>query len=1444
MKSLLFIVLLSSVLINQLYSQNQIVILNNATHNTSGQYCGFWFYDNGGANGNYTNNQDFWITLQGNVAPNTHVRLNFASFDIKPDDTLYIYDGPNISSPLLSKHNNNYNPLNGQNTMVMATLNNASGSLTVRLKTNNANVGSGWDATIICGQACQAIVPQIDFSNTIPTPHIENGFTYIDICQGQSITFAALADNSVFPQNNILYNQSAATCTFNWSFGDQTNGTGQIVNHTYNIPSGYNVYLSMTDQNGCNSSQQAYVRVRIAGEHIVTVNPPSPICTGDTLFIDATYSPSSIIVTTGNIGITQTEMYNTVTYIPDGPNCPQQCYGTPVTFTNFPPGATIQSSGDIESICINMEHSFAGDLSFRIICPNGQSVVLDSYDHSGGAYLGQAADQDCGACISNPPNCQQGTPWTYCWSEIFPQQGLLNNLDAGTSPIPATNTTNHTGYLTPENPLSGLIGCPLNGTWSIEICDNWGIDDGWVFWWSLTLQNQAQLSGWTYSVPVDYVEFNGYNFTQLTDTTGYMVGNAIGTHPYNVIVYDIFGCTYTANFNVQVVGVVPPILGPDTTICQGASVTLTAQGGQSYSWSTGQNGSTINVTPNQTTTYTVTATAGNGCTLTDQITVNVIIPPQANAGQDQNVCSNQYTLQAIPTVGAGTWSYDGPGTATFSDINNPNSQVTVSTDGLYQFIWTEINNGCVSKDTVIIRFTTQPNANAGSDITLCQLHTSLNAIPSVGNGTWSQVSGPGNMNFENTQNPNTNISTTTQGTYVLQWTEDNGYGCISSDQVIVTLWQQPVANAGTLDSICSLTYPNMNAIPSVGQGTWSLLLGPGNAQFANINNPTTSVTVSNYGIYQFIWTENNNNCISSDTVTKIFNYIPTSTFTVTPINCFQDIATVTFTGMVDSAVVYNWNFNNANIISGTAGGPYQINYTQEGTYNISLVVSQHGCVSIPTTVTVTNPPLLTLSLQKQDISCFGAMDGKIFTTVSGGTPPYTYQWSNGVPHSFIANASQGYYYLTVTDSKGCKAYDSTFIYEPTKLFVSIPDTIFLCKDSSVSITASVTGGTYPYYMQWNTGQTQQTITVSPQQSTYYYVTVTDDNGCQAFDQLLVYIYPPLQLTYTTTNDSICPGELFAIFPIVSGGTGAPYQYYINQQEVSLPIYLYPHFSQAYQLMVKDACNYSVITNVPVHVYPLPPLNPSSDVISGCEPLTVQFNDGSPDEGQTYIWDFGDGEAAYIKNPIHTFEEEGTYTITITVQNIWGCKVINVYPAWIKVYPNPTARFESNPLRTNILKPVFDFINYSSLADSVQWYFGDGDSSNIKNPTHIYQSVPATYEVTLVVFTNKGCVDTAKGYVYVDNVYSFYAPTAFSPDGDGINEYFKVFAYGIELNTFYISIYDRWGEIIWESNDIEKGWDGKVKEGKIAPIGSYTWLAKFRDFNGVLHEKSGVVNIIR
>ena len=1423
-------------------SNGQVVVnLDASTHNTVQTGCSFWFYDDGGSGGVYTSNQDRWITFHSNNVINTHIKLDFASFDIETGDTIYFYDGPTIASPFISKHNNGYNPLVGPNTVIQASISNASGDITVRFKSNGSGNNTGWNAAVYCSPMCQMIHPAVDALVMNPLPNDSN---YVDICLGQPIIFAAGAGSNVFPENDILYHQDAATSLFIWDFGDGLIDTGQVITHTYGAVNGYNVYLHMIDGHGCTSTFQLYLRVRIAGNPIVTVNPPSTLCLGDVLPVNAGSSGASTVVTTTHSATVSTQMYDSVTFIPDGPSCPVQCYGTPVTFNSFPAGATIQNATDIESICMNIEHSFAGDLSFRIICPNGQSVILDSYDNSGGSYLGVPVDDVGQGCTSagNP----MGVGWTYCWSEIYPQQGLLNDLDAGTSPIPATDTINHLNYFTPENPLTGLVGCPLNGTWSIEICDNWAIDNGYVFYWFLTLQNQAQTAGWTYEVGINHVDWTGHGLTMNTDSAATIVADSIGIFPYTVTVYDDYGCTNTTNFNVEVVGIQGPILGPDVTICSGASTTITAAGGQFYTWSNGGTTASITVSPLITTPYTVSVMGANGCTATDNIVVNVTQTPVANAGPDNAVCTLNYQLQAVPSVGIGTWTGTGPGTVSFNNANSPSAIATVSGNGLYTFTWTEDNgNGCISSDDVSINFTQMPVANAGPDISVCQLSSTLAGIPSVGNGTWTQTSGPGTITFAFPTLATTTITGSLQGTYSLQWTEDNGNGCISSDNMILTLTLMPNAEAGPLDSVCSLTYPQLQAAPSVGIGTWSQLSGPGSSNFSAQNSPTSNVTTTIYGDYQFLWTENNGNgCIDMDTVLITFNYIPTSSFTSTVPLCFGDSITITYTGNGQNNAQYTWVFTNANIISGNSFGPYVVNYSQPGNNTISLTVSEHGCISTTTVENVVSPPLLTLSLSKTDVSCFGDANGSVFTSVTGGTLPYTYLWSNGSFFSSINSAAPGNYNVVVTDFNGCSLTSSIVVVEPPKLSIDVPDFLTICNDSTISISASATGGVFPYTFLWNNGSNNQTISVSPDTTTLYTVFATDANLCTSSSNVEVFVYPPISLTAYSSADSICPGEPIVINANAAGGTNV-YTYSLNGIIQDIPITLYPNTSLSYQVQVHDGCNYEAQVNIPIIVYPSPPNDPSSDAIHGCVPVLIQFNEQSPDTNLTYLWDFGDGEAAYVKNPAHIFKNPGTFDISLTTTNSYGCKTSLLFPDWITAYPVPTAQFQPDPTIASLVKPIITFLNYSELANSVMWYFGDGDSSNIYKPTHRYPTYPpGVYDVTLVVFTSEGCSDTTHGKIEIKDELTFYAPTAFSPDNDNINEVFLVFGSGIEENTFQISVYDRWGEVIFESKDMKIGWDGRVKGGAKAPVGSYTWISTFRDFKGVAHEKAGVVTLIR
>jgi subtilisin-like proprotein convertase family protein len=192
------------------------------------------------------------------------------------------------------------------------------------------------------------------------------------------------------------------------------------------------------------------------------------------------------------IGKVNGQTFDSTIFIPDGPNCPQGlCYNTNVTITTFPSGDTIESANDILSFCINMEHSFVGDLNITVICPNGQSCIMKSFINSGGAYMGvpyggtNHSTYDNGCDSANNPH---GTGWNYCWSQTYPNIGTINS-HSNQSLLDSTHISSNSGYYLPDQDFSQLIGCPLNGTWDVQICDNWALDNGYVFGWALNLDS-------------------------------------------------------------------------------------------------------------------------------------------------------------------------------------------------------------------------------------------------------------------------------------------------------------------------------------------------------------------------------------------------------------------------------------------------------------------------------------------------------------------------------------------------------------------------------------------------------------------------------------------------------------------------------------------------------------------------------------------------------------------------------------------------------------------------------------------------------------------------------------------------------------------------------------------------------------------------------------------
>jgi len=1050
------------------------------------------------------------------------------------------------------------------------------------------------------------------------------------------------------------------------------------------------------------------------------------------------------------------------------------------------------------------------------VCNNGTSL-----QGSGGAGILQWQVQQ--TQIIQPQNqtqCQQcGGQWLFgvctvpiCNLTVWTTYATGNNAAYPSSwPLQVTDGTNTLTFnsLSQIPPCSGCTNPTIQGNVTNETCA--GLNNGAI---DITVTGNSTYNyNWT----------GPNNFTANTQDI-----NNLSPGTYNVTVTDATNatCTATASYTVNAGSPNPtPTISGSTTFCAGSSTTLDAGSGySSYLWSNGQTTQTITVST--AGPYSVTVTNSNGCTGTASVLVSQASNLSPTISGILAICSGNSTiLDAGPGYASYNWS-NGQTTQTITVTQAGNYSVTVSDAG-----------GCTGTAQVTVSVSQNPTPIITGNTTICAgSSTILDAGPGYQTYLWNN----------NAQSQTINVNT--PGNYSV--TVTNNSGCTGTASVNVQVVPLPNPNAGIDDSICGLTY-NLNAIPSTQTGSWTGY-GPGAINFNNNTNPQTTVTVSSFGLYTFIWTENNGGCSASDTVLINFLQTPTSSFTATTIQCANGSSTITYTGNASSNATFNWNWSGGNAIPGTGIGPHVVTWNTPGTYTISLTVSENGCTSPPTSVQVINPAGMTTSITTNNILCHGQNTGAINLTVNGGTPPYHYNWNNGANIEDLINLPAGFYSVTITDANGCSTTIGTTITEPNELVISVTPSHTICYGQSATLLITATGGTPPYTYYWNAQQSNAQITINPTTTVTYSAYVIDANGCVSnTESTTIYVSPQVVANLIANPTQICPGEAVLLTPIVYGGTGAPYTItYQNGDIITPPFYIYPSHSGYYWIKAEDACGSWDSAGVFITVLPLPPANALADTVQGCVPLTVHFIETNPDSGQQYVWDFGDmSNLSLAKNPVHTYTSPGTYDITLTVTSPNGCKTVNIYNDMITVWPKPNAQFVWEPEVVNEIKPVVNFINYSTGAIDYVWTFGDGDSSNVKNPVHKYPQA-GTYNVMLVAISDKNCKDTVYAKIKVLEQYTFYAPTAFSPDGNGVNDYFFIMAHSILPDNFILEIYDRWGEIIWSTtkfypdSERSEAWDGKVKNGKIAPVGSYTWRCVFKDTHNRLHEETGVINIIR
>ncbi len=266
----------------------------------------------------------------------------------------------------------------------------------------------------------------------------------------------------------------------------------------------------------------------------------------------------------------------------------------------------------------------------------------------------------------------------------------------------------------------------------------------------------------------------------------------------------------------------------------------------------------------------------------------------------------------------------------------------------------------------------------------------------------------------------------------------------------------------------------------------------------------------------------------------------------------------------------------------------------------------------------------------------------------------------------------------------------------------------------------------------------------------------------------------------------------------------------------------------------------------VRIYRRPETNVSVENQVGCAPFTVEFWDSTITDGQViYNWDFGDGVLSNDSNAVYTYANPGTYDLNLTIYFIEGCTdTITVsYADFITVYPSPTSSFIADPTSTTIYTSNIEITDLAAdPTDDIITSMGDGSIYYNQAVFNHSYSDTGWFEVAHVVINTFDCPDTSKANIRINPETLIFVPNAFTPNGDGKNEIF--FATAVGIKDFSLKIFNRWGEVMFETNDPSEGWNGMHPGGKEAVQGVYTWTVFAKGENDKLIEKRGKLSLLR
>mgnify|MGYP001082188130 FL=1 len=548
----------------------------------------------------------------------------------------------------------------------------------------------------------------------------------------------------------------------------------------------------------------------------------------------------------------------------------------------------------------------------------------------------------------------------------------------------------------------------------------------------------------------------------------------------------------------------------------------------------------------------------------------------------------------------------------------------------------------------------------------------------------------------------------------------------------------------------------------------------------------------------------------------------------------------------DGTTVLNFNLdaNGNDIVTGQTPA---VNVNGPATWQITGFNGNNSCSNNwAGTHVVYNDITLNNTIATVDALCNGDCNGSASITIPHATSSYTYIWPNFTSGSSKSGLCAKSYTVTISNGAGCTDSVQLSIGEPSPIQITgIQDTNWVCINEFRTFTANATGGTAPHTYQWSNGDLGSTTSLSNTKTTTYRVSVFDVNGCgPTIDTFKLNVYDSLQVS-TSPSTGLCEGDSVTIVANASGGSGNYFYSWSNGATTAFQS-VKPSATTSYFITLTDDCNSPEAVNY-TDVEVDPAINDSIGVDRpACEgkEVTIYLADYYPQYTYQFFYgdnEFGDpGSATFT----HTYTDTGCYTLAVNITGRY-CQDSRTRNCGVYINPTPTADFTYFPENPSTIENSFvDFTNTSINANNYDWLVDGVVVSNQLDLNYEFGD-SGSYDVDLIAFNQFRCSDTTSATI--DVVFedpAIYIPNSFTPNGDGLNDFFTPIVYTKEVVGFDLSIYDRWGELIFTSRDYATPWNGtKDNSGGKPTRGLYFYKTSIVDDLGNKFYYEGQVFLI-